>query len=70
MHNMTWNRARKTEKGGKLETHTVEPGIWQEKWPKMKMRNSHNRTCNMARNNEKLAKWEKHTLRPAIGQEN
>jgi hypothetical protein len=29
-HYKTWNMARNTEKLGKCEIHTVEPGIWQE----------------------------------------
>ena len=34
----------KTEKGKKLETHRIRPGIWQETLKKWKMRNTHCRT--------------------------
>ena len=30
-HYMTMNMARNTEKRGKLEMHTVRPGIWRKK---------------------------------------
>ena len=29
-HCLTRNMARNTEKGGKCEMHTVEPGVWLE----------------------------------------
>ena len=38
----------KTEKHGKLDTHTVGPGKWQETLKKVKMKNAHCRTWNMA----------------------
>ena len=27
-HSLTWNMARNTQKRGKLEIHTLGPGIW------------------------------------------
>ena len=36
-----------TAKREKWEMHTVEPGIWREKWKSRKMRNTHSRTWNM-----------------------
>jgi hypothetical protein len=50
----------KIEKGAKLETHTLGPGIWQETLKTCKMRNC--RTWNMARK-MKIMENEKHTLK-------
>ena len=38
----------KTEKRGKLDTHTVGHGKWRETLKKVKMKNAHCRTWNMA----------------------
>ena len=49
---LTWNMAGNTQKRGKLEMHTVGPGISLSKLKIMEMTNMHCRRCNMARNSE------------------
>jgi hypothetical protein len=52
---------KNTEKRGKRQMHTVEPGIWQEDGKTWKTGQKHCMTWNMARNTEKREN-EKYTL--------
>ena len=45
------------EKREKWEMHTVGPGIGQENWKSLKMRNTHYRMWNMVRKTEKVGKF-------------
>jgi hypothetical protein len=50
--------ARKTQKLGKCEMHTVGPGVCRDNGKSWKMRKTHCKTWNVARNTEKHEKWE------------
>ena len=65
---LTWNMARKTEKGWKWEMHTLGTGMWHENWKSWKMRNTHSKKWNMLRNT-KNGKWEMHTVGSEIWRE-